>query len=54
MSSSTKASTAGGLAEKLSALAQQAARLRIDAVNIVEAGFIEAGARKIVDERVWD
>ena len=43
-----------GLAEKLSALAQQAARLRIDAVNIVEAGFIEPGARKIVDEREWE
>ena len=43
-----------GLAEKLSALAQQAARLRIDAVNFVEAGVIEPGARKIVDEREWD
>ncbi|MCY3915916.1 MAG: phenylacetate--CoA ligase family protein [Chloroflexi bacterium] len=43
-----------GLAEKLSALAQQAARLRIDAVNIVEAGAIDPNARKIVDEREWD
>ena len=43
-----------GLGEKLSALAQQAARLRIDAVNFVEAGVIEPGARKIVDEREWD
>ncbi|MCY3976928.1 MAG: phenylacetate--CoA ligase family protein [Chloroflexi bacterium] len=43
-----------GLAEKLSALAQQAARLRIDAVNFVEAGVIEPGGRKIVDEREWD
>lgn len=43
-----------GLAEKLTALAQQAARLRIDAVNFVEAGFIEPGGRKIVDEREWD
>jgi len=43
-----------GLAEKLSALAQQAARLRIDAVNIVEPGVIDPNARKIVDEREWD
>ena len=43
-----------GLAEKLSALAQQALRLRIDAVNIVEAGAIDPNARKIVDERKWD
>ena len=43
-----------GLAEKLSALAQQAARLRIDAVNIVEPGVIDPTARKIVDEREWD
>ncbi|MCY3831588.1 MAG: AMP-binding protein [Chloroflexi bacterium] len=44
----------GDLAERLSALARQAARLRIDAVNFVEAGVIDAGARKIVDEREWD
>ena len=43
-----------GLAEKLSALAQQAVRLRIDAVHFVEAGVIKPGARKIVDEREWD
>lgn len=43
-----------GVAEKLSALAQQAVRLRIDTVNFVAAGFIEPGARKIVDEREWD
>lgn len=43
-----------GIGEKLSALAQQAARLRIDAVNIVAAGSIDPAARKIVDERVWD
>ncbi|MDE2855821.1 MAG: phenylacetate--CoA ligase family protein [Chloroflexota bacterium] len=43
-----------GLAEKLSALAQQAARLRIDTVNIVEPGAIDPKARKIVDEREWD
>ena len=42
-----------GLAEKLSALAQQAVRLRIDAVNIVEAGSIDPSARTIVDEREW-
>ena len=44
----------GDLAEKLSALAQSAARLRIDAVNIVDAGAIDPSARKIVDERDWD
>ena len=44
----------GDLAEKLSALAQQAVRLRIDKVNIVAAGTIEPSGRKIVDERVWD
>jgi len=43
-----------GLAEKLSVLAQQAVRLRIDQVNIVEAGVIDPNARKIVDERKWD
>lgn len=44
----------GDLAEKLSALAQQAARLRIDAVKFVEPGGIDAGGRTIVDEREWD
>ena len=43
-----------GIAEKLQALAQGAARLRIDAVNMVEAGAIDSQARKIVDERAWD
>lgn len=43
-----------GLAEKLSALAQQAARLRIDAVNIVEAGSIDPSARAIIDDRAWE
>ena len=43
-----------GLAEKLSALAQQAVRLRIDAVNIVDAGSIDASARTIIDKREWD
>ena len=43
-----------GLAEKLSDLAHSAARLRIDAVNIVDTGAIDPNARKILDERVWD
>ena len=43
-----------GLAEKLSGLAQQATRLRIDAVNIVAAGVIDPSGRKILDEREWD
>ena len=43
-----------GVADKLSALAQQAVRLRIDRVNIVDAGVIDPSARKIVDEREWD
>ena len=46
--------SSAGLAEKLSALAQQAARLRIDAVNFVAAGSIDPSARAIVDERKWD
>lgn len=43
-----------GIAEKLQALAQQAVRLRIDAVDIVATGAIDKDARKIVDKRVWD
>ena len=43
-----------GLGNKLSALAQQAVRLRIDTVNFVEAGVIDPNARTIIDERVWD
>ena len=43
-----------GVAEALSGLAQQAARLRIDAVHLVEAGVIDPASRKIVDEREWD
>ena len=46
--------SSAGLAEKLSALAQQAARLRIDAVNFVDAGSIDPSARTIIDEREWD
>lgn len=43
-----------GVAAKLQALAQQAARLRIDAVHFVEAGGIDGKARKILDRRDWD
>lgn len=43
-----------GIAEKLQALAQEAVRLRIDAVDLVAAGTIDSDARKIVDKRVWD
>ena len=46
--------SSAGLAEKLSALAQQATRLRIDAVNFVDAGSIDPSARTIIDEREWD
>ena len=46
--------SSAGLAEKLSALAQQAARLRIDAVKFVAAGSIDPSARAIIDERKWD
>ncbi len=46
--------SAAGIGEKLTALAQQAARLRVDAVEFVAAGTIEAGGRKIVDARKWD
>ncbi len=42
-----------GVGEKLSALAQQAVRLRIDRVNFVAAGSIDPKARAIVDERDW-
>ena len=43
-----------GLPEKLQALAQQAIRLRIDEVQIVEPGVINPADRKIKDERDWD
>jgi len=46
--------SAEGIGERLSALAQQAVRLRIDTVNIVPASSIDPNARKIVDEREWD
>lgn len=45
---------AGDLPEKLKALAQQAIRLRIDEVDIVEPGTIKAGARTVQDQREWD
>ena len=45
---------AGDLGEQLKALAQQAIRLRIDAVEIVAAGTITGGARKILDQRDWE
>lgn len=43
-----------GVADKLRALAQQAVRLRIDAVHFVAAGSIDSQARKILDQRDWD
>ena len=43
-----------GVAAKLQALAQQAVRLRIDAVHFVEAGGIDGKARTILDQRTWD
>ena len=44
--------SAAGIAEGLMALAQQAARLRIDQVNFVAE--IDPAARKIIDQRDWD
>ena len=41
-----------GVAEKLQSLAQNAVRLRVDAINFVDA--IDANTRTIVDERDWD
>lgn len=43
-----------GLAEQLQKLAQDAIRLRIDVVEIVEPGVIKAGDRTVKDERKWD
>ena len=43
-----------GISDKLQSLAQQAVRLRIDKVNLVAAGTIDASARKIIDQRQWD
>jgi len=43
-----------GVADRLRALAQQAVRLRIDAVHFVAAGSIDSQARKILDQRGWD
>jgi phenylacetate-CoA ligase len=41
------------LAEKLKALAQQAVRLRIDAVEFVPSGTIGENERTVVDSREW-
>lgn len=43
-----------GLGDKLKALAQAAIRLRIDEVDIVEAGVINPSERTVKDERKWD
>ncbi len=43
-----------GLDEKLKQLAQAAIRLRVDAVEMVEAGSIKPGERTVKDQRVWD
>ena len=45
---------AGDLPEKLKALAQQAARLRIDEVEIVETGGINTAERTVQDQRTWE
>ena len=46
--------SSSGLAEKLQQLAQAAVRLRIDHVEFVEAGVIDPGERRILDQRDWD
>jgi phenylacetate-CoA ligase len=43
-----------GLGEQLQALAQNAIRLRIDEVEIVETGVIDSSERTIRDERTWE
>ena len=43
-----------GLDEQLKALAKAAIRLRIDEVEIVETGGINAGERTVQDKRNWD
>lgn len=43
-----------GLPEQLKQLAQAAIRLRIDEVEIVDAGGINTGERPIKDERTWE
>lgn len=43
-----------GVGEQLQALAQAAARLRIDEVQFVEPGVIDPNDRVIKDERRWD
>lgn len=42
------------IAEQLKDLAHKAVRLRIDTVNIVEAGVIDPAKRAIIDKRTWD
>lgn len=43
-----------GLGEQLQALAQNAIRLRIDEVEIVEPGVIDPSERTIIDQREWE
>lgn len=43
-----------GLAEGISQFAMQAARLRVDRVEIVPSGTIPEGGKTILDERIWE
>lgn len=45
---------AEGLEEQLKALAYAAIRLRVDAVEILPEGTLNAAARTVQDERTWD
>lgn len=45
---------ADGLEEQLKALAYAAIRLRVDAVEILPEGTLNAAARTVQDERTWD
>ncbi len=45
---------AAGLDEQLRALAQAAARLRVDAVNFLPPDGLDPQARKVIDQRDWD
>jgi phenylacetate-CoA ligase len=42
------------IGQQLKALAQNAIRLRVDEVNIVPAGTINAGERTVQDTRTWE
>ena len=42
------------LAEKIKAAVRQSCRLKVDAVEFVEVGAIDASARAVVDERSWE